>query len=285
MKKAELIDKYSKLLHIKNYSAKTEKSYLHHLNLFIDFISSNKIKDIDQNLLLNYFNYLKQKKNFSYSSMKQALASVRFLFLDVLKKEVDFDFFIKMKKPNNLPNVLTIEDVRNIINSIENLKHRAIISTIYSCGLRISEAVNLKISDIDSSAMTVKIVNAKGKNDRIVMLSEKLLELLREYFKEYRPKIYLFEGQFGEKYSARSIQQIFNNAVKKVKIKKKVSVHTLRHSFASHLLDNGTDIRFIQELLGHKHLSTTQIYTHINPVSVKKIKSPFDSFQSIKAAI
>ncbi|GMU94904.1 MAG: integrase [Ignavibacterium album] len=278
MKRAELIDKYSKLLHIKNYSTKTEKSYLHHLDLFLNFLSSNKIKDIDQNVLLNYFNYLKQTKNFSYSSMKQALASIRFLFLDVLKKEVDFDFFIKMKKPNSLPNILTTEEVKNIIYSLTNLKHRAIISTIYSCGLRISEAVNLKIQDIDSKAMTIKIVNAKGKNDRIVMLSEKLLELLREYFKEYKPKTYLFEGQFGEKYSTRSIQQIFNNAVTKVKIKKRVTVHSLRHSFASHLLDNGTDIRFIQELLGHKHLSTTQIYTHINPVSVKKIKSPFDSF-------
>lgn len=137
--------------------------------------------------------------------------------------------------------------------------------------------INLKIQDIDSKAMTIKIVNAKGKSDRIVMLSEKLLELLREYFKEYKPNSYLFEGQYGEKYSARSIQQIFNNAVKKAKIKKKVSVHTLRHSFASHLLDSGTDIRFIQQLLGHKHLSTTQIYTHINPTSVRKIKSPFDS--------
>lgn len=276
MNKSELIDKYSKLLHLKNYSTKTEKAYLHHLNLFLDYIRSSKISYVDSKVLLDYFNYLKQTKNFSYSAMKQALAAVRFLFLDVLKKDIDFDFFIKMKKPNSLPNVLSTEEVKRIINSIENIKHRAIISTIYSCGLRISEAVNLKINDIDSSAMTVKIVNAKGKNDRIVMLSEKLLSTLRDYFKEYKPKVYLFEGQKGEKYSSRSIQQIFNNAVKKAGIKKKVTVHTLRHSFASHLLDNGTDIRFIQELLGHKHLSTTQIYTHINPVSVKKIKSPFD---------
>jgi len=182
-----------------------------------------------------------------------------------------------MKRPNGLPNILTVDEIRKIINSITILKHRSIISTIYSCGLRISEAVNLKINDIDSSAMTVKIVNAKGRNDRIVMLSEKLLSLLREYFKEYKPKIYLFEGQKGEQYSTRSIQQLFNNAVKKVGIKKKVTVHSLRHSFALHLLDNGTDIRFIQELLGHKHLSTTQIYTLINPASVKKIKSPFDN--------
>jgi site-specific recombinase XerD len=278
MKRTELIDKYEKILRLKNYSPKTEKAYLHHLNLFLDYISKSNISSVDSKILLDYFNYLKQTRKFSYSAIKQSLASVRFLFLDVLKKEIDFDFFVKMKKPNSLPNILTIEEIRKIINSIENIKHLAIISTIYSCGLRISEAVNLKINDIDSSAMTVKIVNAKGRNDRIVMLSEKLLSLLREYFKEYKPKIYLFEGQKGEQYSTRSIQQIFNNAVKKVGIKKKVTVHSLRHSFASHLLDNGTDIRFIQELLGHKHLSTTQIYTHINPASVKKIKSPFDNF-------
>lgn len=127
-----------------------------------------------------------------------------------------------MNKPNSLPNILTVDKIRKIINLITNLKHRAIISTIYFCGLRISEAVNLKINDIDSSAMTVKILNAKGRNDRIVMLSEKLLSLLREYFKEYKPKVYLFEGQKGEKYSSRSIQQIFNNAVKKVGGKRKL---------------------------------------------------------------
>jgi len=278
MKRTELIDKYEKILRLKNYSPKTEKAYLHHLNLFLDYISKSNISSVDSKILLDYFNYLKQTRKFSYSAIKQSLASVRFLFLDVLKKEIDFDFFVKMKRPNSLPNILTIEEVRKFINSIVNIKHRAIISTIYSCGLRISEAVNLKLNEIDSSAMTVKTVNAKGRNDRIVMLSEKLLSLLRVYFKEYKPKIYLFEGQKGEQYSTRSIQQIFNNAAKKVGIKKKVTVHSLRHSFASHLLDNGTDIRFIQELLGHKNLSTTQIYTHISPASVKKIKSPFDNF-------
>ena len=126
--------------------------------------------------------------------MKQALASVRFLYLDVIKKEIDFDSFIKMKKPNSLPNILTAEEVKNILDKIVNIKHKAIISTIYSCGLRISEAISLKIIDIDSSAMTVKVVNAKGNNDRYVMLSEKLMSLLREYFKEYKPAKYLFEG-------------------------------------------------------------------------------------------
>lgn len=233
MKRTELIDKYEKILRLKNYSIKTEKAYLHHLNLFLDYISKSIISSVDSKTLLDYFNYLRQKRKFSYSAMKQSLASVRFLFLDVLKKEIDFDFFVKMKKPNSLPNILTVEEVRKIINSIKYIKHHAIISTIYSCGLRISEVVNLKINDIDSSAMTVKIVNAKDRDDRIVMLSEKLLLMIREYFKEYKPKVYLFEGQKFEKNSSRSIQQIFNNAVKKVGIKKKVTVHSLSHSFVA----------------------------------------------------
>jgi site-specific recombinase XerD len=132
MKRADLIDKYSKLLHLKNYSDKTEKSYLHQLNLFLDYISSSKTTDINEKVLLDYFDHLKLTKNFSYSSMKQALASVRFLFLDVLKKQIDFDFFIKMKKPDSLPNILSVEDIRKIITSIANLKHRVIISTIQS---------------------------------------------------------------------------------------------------------------------------------------------------------
>lgn len=277
MKRKHLIDDYIKLLHIKNYSPQTEKSYLHHLNLFLDYIIHLKVLDVNPGVLLDYFNFLKKEKKYSYSSMKQSLASIRFLFLEVLRKEIKFNFFIKIKRSSTLPNILTTKEVRSIINLINNLKHKAIISTIYSCGLRISEVINLNINDIDSSAMTVKIVNAKGNNDRNVMLSEKLLKLLREYFKTYDPKKYLFTGISGGRYSARSIQQIFNRVVKVAGIKKRVTVHSLRHSFASHLLDSGTDIRFIQELLGHKHLSTTQIYTHINPVSVKKIKSPFDS--------
>lgn len=276
MKRNELLDVYAKNLHIKNYSYRTEKSYIHYLNLFLDYISNNKSQNDEPKLVINFLDYCKTEKKFSYSSMKQALASVRFLYLEVLNKQIDFNFFYKMRTPDSLPNVLSPGQVKNIIDSIINLKHKAIISTIYSCGLRLSEVVWLKISDIDSDTMMVKIVNSKGKKDRYVMLSVKLLELLREYFKEYKPKKYLFEGQMGDNYSPRSIQAVFSNAIKKTKINKKVTVHTLRHSFATHLLDNGTDIRFIQELLGHKHLSTTQIYTHISSPSIKKIINPFD---------
>lgn len=276
MKRSKIITKYFNKLRMKEYSLNTQKVYIYHLNIFLDFVNSSKGSYTDTELLFNYFEYLKQSKNFSYSAMKQSFASVRFLFLEVLKISIDFDFYKNLRTLTRLPTILTKNEVKNIIKSITNLKHRTIISTIYSCGLKISEAIELKLSDIDSSEMIIKIVNCKGNDFRTVTLSEKLFELLFQYLNKFKPKRYLFEGRNGGKYSARSIQQVFNNAIKKLKIKKKVTVHSLRHSFASHLLDKGTDLRFIQQLLGHKHLSTTQIYTQINPICIKKIKSPLD---------
>lgn len=147
----------------------------------------------------------------------------------------------------------------------------------YGAGLRVSEIVNLKITDIDSSNMQLFIEKAKGKKDRYVNLPESILEQLRAYYKEYKPKRYLFEGQYGDKYSIRSAQKVFQNAMEKAKINKDVGIHGLRHSFATHLLEAGTDIRFIQELLGHKDLKTTLLYTHVTNNSIKKIKSPLDN--------
>jgi len=277
MKKSELIEKYKKILRIKNYAEQTEKSYLSYLKLFLDYITlpENKIKP-DEQKILDYLHYCKNEKKYSYSTMKQAVASVKFLYQEVLCKKVDFNFHFKMKKPDNLPNVLSPAEVKKIIDNINNLKHKTIISNIYSCGLRLSEVINLRISDVDSDLMLIKVVQSKGKKDRYVMLSEKLLDMLRDYFQQYKPKKYLFEGVAENQYSTRSVQNIFRTTLKKSGILKKATVHTLRHSFATHLLDTGTDIRYIQELLGHKNLATTQIYTHINPPSIKKIKSPFD---------
>jgi site-specific recombinase XerD len=146
----------------------------------------------------------------------------------------------------------------------------------YGAGLRVSEIVNLKITDIDSKNMQLFIEKAKGKKDRYVNLPESILEQLRAYYKEYKPKEYLFEGQYGGKYSARSAQKVFQNAMEKAKINKSVGIHGLRHSFATHLLEAGTDIRFIQELLGHKDIKTTLLYTHVTNNSIKNIKSPLD---------
>jgi integrase/recombinase XerD len=167
--------------------------------------------------------------------------------------------------------------VKQIIESINNLKHKTIISTIYSCGLSISEVSDLRIIHIDTDNMRVRVVNKNSKNNRYVMLSPKLLRLIDRYLKVYKPQRYLFEGKNSGQYSVRSVQEIFRNAVNSAGINKKVTVGTLRHSFAMHLLDNGTDVRLVQELLGHKHLSTTLIYTYIHPLTAQNIPNPFDS--------
>ncbi|MCX7611554.1 MAG: tyrosine-type recombinase/integrase [Ignavibacterium sp.] len=168
------------------------------------------------------------------------------------------------------------EEVQKLISSTINIKHKAILCTIYSCGMRLSECLNLKIKDVQSDKMIIKIEQSKGKKDRYVPLSNSLLLLLREYYKIYHPKVYLFEGDKGNQYSARSVQNIFKNGLKKAGINKNFSVHSLRHSFATHLLESGTDIRIIQELLGHQNIRTTQIYTHISSISIQKVKNPLD---------
>lgn len=211
--------------------------------------------------------------------MKQLLASVKFLYEEVLKERVDFDFNIKMKKPSRIPVVLSVQEVERLLNSFTNLKHKAIFTLIYSAGLRIGELLNLKIRDIDSDRMQIRIHQGKGQKDRYSLLSPKVLLLLREYVSEYKPKEYLFEGQFSGKYSASSIQTLMRKHMKICGIKKKATPHTLRHSFATHLLDNGTDTRFIQELLGHKHISTTQIYTHVSSRTLKDVQSPIENLK------
>ena len=172
--------------------------------------------------------------------------------------------------------VLSEEEVVRILKNVENLKHKAILMMIYSAGLRISECVNLKIKDIDSVRMQVRVEQAKGKKDRYTLLSTKALIVLRQYFTKYKPKLYLFEGQFGEQYSARSIQAVFQEAVKKAGILKRVTVHSLRHSFATHMLENGTNLRYIQSLLGHSNSKTTEVYTHITTKGFEQLKSPMD---------
>ena len=279
MNKAYLINKYKHQLILKNYSERTVDAYLISLNNFLQYVQKNEFKNITATQIEDYFYYCKVELNYSYSAMKQHLASVKFLYKEVLKKEVDFDFNIKMKKPSTIPVVLSIEEVQRLFNSFTNLKHKAIFTLCYSAGLRLSEILNIKISDIDSDRMQIRIEQAKGKKDRYSILSPKVLDLLRSYVSEYRPEVYLFEGQNGGKYSSSSVQQLMRAHRKKANINKKATPHTLRHSFATHLLDNGTDIRFIQELLGHKHISTTQIYTHVSSRTLKDIKSPIENLE------
>jgi site-specific recombinase XerD len=195
----------------------------------------------------------------------------------VLGRPVKTYYVQRPKKEKRLPEVLSEEEVASVLNAVENIKHKAILSLIYSAGLRLGELINLKINDIDSKRMVVNIRQGKGKKDRLSLLSEKVLLLLREYYTVYQPKEWLFEGQFFGQYSATSVQKVFRIAKAKAGIKKPATVHTLRHSFATHLLERGTDLRYIQALLGHKNPKTTEIYTHITKKGMEKIKSPFDN--------
>ena len=196
----------------------------------------------------------------------------------VLGGQRKFYFIDRPNKEKTLPSVLSTQEVIDILKQTENIKHKAILMTIYSAGLRISESINLKFKDIDSDRMQIRVEQGKGKVDRYSLLSVRTLMILREYYKQYRPTVWLFEGvKKGEQYSTRSIQQIFQDAVHKAGITKDVSVHTLRHSFATHLLENGTDLRYIQSLLGHANSKTTEIYTHITTKGFDQIKSPLDT--------
>ena len=180
------------------------------------------------------------------------------------------------RKERTLPEVLSEEEVSNLLHVTQNLKHKAILMTIYSAGLRVGEAIALKIKDIDSQRMQIRVEQSKGKKDRYTLLSTKTLEVLRQYVKIYKPKVWLFEGQDGGQYSERSIQALLKQSLQKTSIKKRVTVHTLRHSFATHLLEHGTDLRYIQALLGHESSKTTEIYTHVTTKGFQLIQSPLD---------
>ena len=278
MKKQEIIERFYKHLVIEDYSKQTIKSYSSALKLFLEFVEILNLDQITEKEIQDYLYYCKNKKNYSFSAMKQAIASIRYLYLKVLLKPPPQSLSIELRKPNQLPIVLSKKDVVKLIKVTSNLKHKTILLLIYSAGLRLGELLNLKLGDIDSETMKIHIRQSKGKKDRYIMLSENVLKLLREYYKLYKPKDYIIEGQKGGKYSPKSVQNIFKAALKKAGIKKKATVLTLRHSFATHLLDEGTDIRYIQELLGHRKLETTQIYTHVSSYSINKIKSPADDF-------
>ena len=270
-------EEYSlKLLELR-YSPKTIKTYVSLFQEFINYYPTQDIKTIDEPSIIKFLRYLVIERKISITYQNQSINAIKFYYEKVLGGQRKFYFIDRPAKEKTLPSVLSTEEVIGILRATENIKHKAILMTIYSAGLRISEAINLKIKDIDSNRMQIRVEQGKGKVDRYTLLSEKTLLILRQYFKEYRPSIWLFEGvKKGEQYSTRSIQNIFQAAVKKTNIIKDVSVHTLRHSFATHLLENGTDLRYIQNLLGHANSKTTEIYTHITTKGFDQIKSPMD---------
>ncbi|WP_448528545.1 tyrosine-type recombinase/integrase [Raineya sp.] len=278
----EALRKLVETLELKAYSTSTIKTYRNEFAQLLYLLKDYDVNDLDSEKLRSYFLYCIKFLKLSESTLHSRINAIKFYFEQVLKRPKIFLEIPRPKKHQNLPKALTAKDIQKIFEVTTNLKHNTILKLVYGMGLRVSEIVGLKITDIDSENMRVLIEKAKGKKDRYVNLPHSILEQLRSYWLAYKPKVYLFEGQYGEQYSIRSVQQIFKNALKKAKINKDVGIHSLRHSFATHLLEQGTDIRFIQELLGHKDIKTTLLYTKVSNQAIQKIKSPLDTLDNTK---
>jgi len=274
----EILRKYKDLLIQKRYSQNTLNIYYSYFKEFCVYFKNKELENLSIAQINLYLLELIKSKNISISQQNQIINAIKFYYEKVLGREKQYYELHRPRKEHKLPKVLSKKEVRSIFEATSNLKHKCILMLIYSAGLRRSELINLKISDIDSERMVTHITGGKGKKDRISLLSDNLLQLLRQYYKEYRPDKYLFEGQNGGKYSATSVANILKKAAIKAGINKSVTPHMLRHSFATHLLEQGTDLRYIQELLGHESSKTTEIYTHVSKNAIDKIRNPMDDF-------
>jgi|AntRauTorckE6833_2_1112554.scaffolds.fasta_scaffold00042_71 site-specific recombinase XerD len=261
---------------LKGYSRQTIKGYISQVKQFENYINKDLL-DTNQKEIKKYLIYLKLTKNNSSSYINQAISAIKFFYKEIYPN-IDINLNLpRPKKDKKLPTVLSKQEVYKLINSLDNLKHKAILSLTYSSGLRVSEVVKVKVTDIDSNRGLLHIKNGKGKKDRYTIISDKIIKQLRDYCRIYKIDNWLFPGQKKSKHlTTRSVQRVFKKACKRAKISKDVSVHSLRHSFATHLLEKGVDLRYIQELLGHKSSKTTEIYTHVSKNSLNKIENPFD---------
>jgi len=271
----EDLARFKRWLETHRYSGTTVITYCKLIEFFLKYVQKRNITAITTRSIaqFNYEFIVAPQKSISYQN--QAINAIKqyLLFKEIPVNVKDIE---RPRKEKKLPTVLSMDEVKRIIEATSSIKHRALLSLIYSGGFRISEVLNLKLSDIDSDRMLIHVRNAKGKKDRYTILSQRALLLLREYFAIYQPKIYLFEGNTGGQYSSRAAQTVLQTSAAHAKIRKSISLHTLRHSFATHLLEHGTDLRYIQDLLGHSSPKTTMIYTHVSDTSVQNIRNPLD---------
>lgn len=234
--------------------------------------------EINEDSIKDYL-YMLSNKQYSKSTINQHVNAIKFYLEKILRQKRKSYFIERPRGEKKLPVVLSIDEVQSIFKNIRNLKHKAILTLLYSSGMRIGEILQLKIEDIDSDRMLIHIRNSKGAKDRLVPLAENVVILLRAYYRKYKPEVYLFNGETNLQYSATSIRRVLEKAVHKAYIKKRVTPHTLRHSYATHLLERGTDLRYIQILLGHSSVKTTEIYTHVSTKNLQIIKSPIEEMQ------
>jgi integrase/recombinase XerD len=277
---SSLPHQYLEKLVEKRYSPNTIKTYISYMKAFAEEFKQHSLESVTNAQINDYLLNLIRNKGISASQQNQRISAIKFYYEQVLGRERAYYKLIRPKKEKKLPKVLTVDEVELILKQCKNLKHKCILMTIYSGGLRRSELINLKLTDIDSQRMLIRISHSKGNKDRYTLLSEKLTQLLRIYYQAYKPKYWLFEGQGGGQYSATSIEKIFHRALKNAQIKKHSTPHTLRHSFATHLLEQGISLRYIQELLGHSSIVTTEIYTHVSTRHLSKIQNPLDNLNT-----
>jgi site-specific recombinase XerD len=273
----EALKRMHELLLLKSYSPNTIRTYCSEFSQLLVLLRDIPVDTLTPERLRSYFLYCVTKLKLSENLIHSRLNAIKFYFEQVLYREkVFFKEIPRPKKRSLLPKVLSKNDITKMFSKVYNPKHLLMLRLCYGMGMRVSEVVNLKVRDIDSHRMVVHIEAAKGKVDRYVTLPTSILDDLRKYYRTSRPKKYLFEGQFGEQYAIRSVQAVFKSAMYKAKINKSVGIHGLRHSYATHLLECGTDMYFIQKLLGHKDIKTTEIYAKVGNRQLGSVRSPLD---------
>lgn len=266
---------FEKILEVKRYSKNTIDSYCSIVKMAEHFFSES-LNRVDESELHRYFYHMVHTKKISYSYQKQIAMALKLYYREMFRKSINLEFLFPSRKPHKLPIVMAKKDILKIIESANNIKHKSMIALTYSAGLRVGELIDLRVKDIDSTRMVIHVKSGKGNKDRIVPLSEKSLRMLRAYYKEFSPRLFLFEGQKGGKYSSSSFNKLLKSAAQRAKINKRITAHTLRHSYATHLLEKGTDIRVIQKLLGHNSIKTTMVYTQVAEPTLLNVVSPFD---------
>jgi integrase/recombinase XerD len=272
----EIPEAYRNLLIQKRYAENTRSVYHSYFADFMRYFSGRELSSITKEEINNYILELINNKNISSSQQNQRINAIKFYYEKVLGRQKEYYNIERPRKEMKLPDVLSKVEVKLLLENTENLKHKSIIALIYSCGLRRSEIVNLRLKDIDFNRMLIKICGAKGKKDRYVQLSSGLQPMINEYIRQYNPKEFLFNGQIILHYTGSSILKIIQQAAKRAGINKRVYPHILRHSFATHHLEQGTDLRYIQEWLGHESSKTTEIYTHVAESTFRNFKNPID---------
>jgi len=273
------LQRASDLMALGHYSELTRKHYLQELRFLFTYYPDIRPSQISYEMTVNYLVYLVKTLGCSRVKCKMAAQSFAFFFKHVLNKPYSTPAILFPAHEHKLPAVMTQDEIRSVINAVKNIKHRMLLSLMYSTGMRLSEIANLKIDEVDSKQMRIRITSGKGKKDRYVPLSVMILNELRYYYIQYRPEKFLFNGAGkGRKYAPRTIQHILQFALAKAGLQNKnYSIHTIRHSFATHLIDNGTDLQAIQQLMGHQHINQTLQYLHLSTTRLKKIVNPYDA--------